>query len=146
MVSGFVPYEGFLILVVVVDEGGDSGLQFLGGAVDTASELFFGECCKPSLRRIEPTGRGGREAQVKARPSGQPVADPGGLMGSVVVQDQVNIQLGRYAGFYGTEEVAKLLGAMALLGLSDDLAGFCIQSGPQAGCAMADIPAKSKAR
>jgi hypothetical protein len=96
--------------------------------VDTASELFFGECCKPSLNQVEPTGRGGREVQVKARPSGQPVADPGGLMGSVVVQDRVNIQLGRYVGFDGAEERAKLLGAMALLGLSDDLAVFVFRA------------------
>ena len=114
--------------------------------MDTASELFFGDCCKPSLNQVEPTGRGGREVQVKAWPSGQPVADPGGLMGPVVVQDQVNIQLGRYVGFDGTEKFAKLLGAMALLGLSDDLAGFCIQGGKQAGCAMADIPTESKTR
>ncbi len=53
--------------------------------MDTAAELFFGECGKPSLNEVEPTGRSGREVQVKARPSGQPVADLGGLMSSVVV-------------------------------------------------------------
>ena len=64
--------------------------------MDTAAELFFGDCGKPSLDQVEPAGRGGREVQVKARPSGQPVADPGGLMGSVVVQNYVHIQFGRH--------------------------------------------------
>ena len=60
-------------------------------------------------------------------------------MGSVVVQDQVDVQLCRHVGFKGVEKAAKLLAAMPPLGLSDDLARLGIQSGEQTGCAMADI-------
>ena len=85
MVSGLVPDEGLWVLVVLLDEAADSVLQFLGGAMDTTPQLLVGECGKPSLDQVEPTGRGGSEVQVEARSFGQPVADERRLVRPVVV-------------------------------------------------------------
>jgi hypothetical protein len=48
---------------------------------------------------------------------------------SVVVHDEVNVQFFGHVLLDGVEEVAELLGAMALLVLADDLAGPGVQRG-----------------
>jgi hypothetical protein len=55
--------------------------------------LLVGERGKPSLDQIEPTGGRRREMKVKARSLCQPVANQRRFVGSVVVQNQVNIEL-----------------------------------------------------
>ncbi len=49
-----MPEEGFRVAVVVLDEVVDGGFDFLGGAVDAAAELAFGEQREPALDQIEP--------------------------------------------------------------------------------------------
>jgi hypothetical protein len=51
----------------------------------------------------------------------------------------VNIQFFGHVLLEGVEEAAELFGAMALLVLSDDSAGLCIQRGKQAGGAVPRI-------
>jgi hypothetical protein len=60
---------------------------------------------------------------------GQSVTDRLGLVGTVVVEDEVNVQLRGHVLFDGIEEVAKLAGAMPLLSLADDFAGAGVQDG-----------------
>jgi hypothetical protein len=124
---------------MVADEAADGVFQFPGGAVDAAAELLVGEQSEPAFDQVEPAGRSGSEVQVEARAFGQPVADQLRLVGAVVVQDQVNVQLGRHVAFDGVEEAAKLHGAMAALGLTDQGAGFSIQRGKQTGGAVTGI-------
>jgi hypothetical protein len=84
--------RGFGLLVVVVDVVSDGLFQFLGGAVNARSKLLFGEGGEPAFDQVEP-GRGSRrEVEMEARPLGQPVADQFGLVGAVVVQDQVDVE------------------------------------------------------
>ena len=78
-------------MVVVLDKAADGLLEFFGGAMDAAAQLFFGQCGEPSFHQIDPGGRSGREVQVEARPLGQPVTNQLRLMGSVVIQDQVHV-------------------------------------------------------
>jgi hypothetical protein len=66
---------------------------------------------------------------MEAGAFGQPVVNQLGLVCSVVVHDEVNVQFFGHVLLDGVEEVAELLGAMALLVLADDLAGLGIQRG-----------------
>jgi hypothetical protein len=54
LVCCFVPDEGLWVLVVVLDEGSDGVLEFSGGAVNAAPELFFGECGEAAFYQVEP--------------------------------------------------------------------------------------------
>jgi hypothetical protein len=49
-----MPDEGLWVAVVVLDEVVDGGFEFLGGAVDAATELAFGEQREPAFDQIEP--------------------------------------------------------------------------------------------
>ena len=119
MFCGFMPDEGFWILVVVLDEALEGSFQFFGGAMDAAPELLFSEQREAAFYQVEPTGRSGREVEMKAGPLYQPVTNQLCFMGAVVVQDQVHIQMVRHVGFDGVEEVTKLHGTMPTLGLAD---------------------------
>src|SRR5579859_7069269 len=105
--------------------------------MDAAPELLFGERSEPALDQVEPTGRSGSEVQMEAGPLSQPVANQFGLVGSVVIQNQMHLQLWRQVVLDGVEEGAELGGAVAAVRLADDLASFCIQGGEQAGGAVA---------
>ena len=99
VVGGLGPAEGLGIGVVRIDEGTDIMLELLGGPVDAAPELLFGEQGEEALDLIEPSiaarsirrhrhaghrparGRAGRgEVDVPTRRLGQPVADRLGLV------------------------------------------------------------------
>ena len=99
MIGGFVPYEGFWVLVVFLNEAANGGLQFLGRAMHATSQLLVGECGKPSLDQVEPTGRSRRKVQVKARPFHRPIANQLGFVRAVVIQDQMYVQLWRHVSF-----------------------------------------------
>ena len=83
LVCGFVPDEGFWILVVVSNVDADGLFQLFGRAMHAAAELFFREQSEPALDQIEPAGRGGREMQMEARSFHQPVANQLGFMRAV---------------------------------------------------------------
>jgi hypothetical protein len=52
--------------------------------------------------------RGRREVDVPARALGEPVADEFGLVSSGVVDDDMNVEVGRNVGLDGVEELAEL--------------------------------------
>ena len=64
---------------------------------------------------------------VKARASSKPGADSCGLVGPVVVHDQVNVQISRDVLLDGVQEAQKLGRPMSRLGLSDDLSGSDVE-------------------
>src|SRR5271168_4942540 len=77
--------------------------------------------------------------QMKAWPFRQPVADQLRFVSSVVIQNQVDIQLWRHILFHGVEEGAEFYAAMAALGLADQCSRPGIQGGKQAGSAVARV-------
>src|ERR1700676_1662459 len=101
----------------MVDVAADGLFQLGSRAMDATPKLFFSECCEPAFDQVEPTGGGRREVQMEAGPLGQPCADQFGLVGSVVVQNQMHVQLRRHVLLDGIEEGAKLGGAVAAVGL-----------------------------
>jgi len=71
--------------------------EFLHDVERAATKALLGQISKPAFDPIEPgTGRG-RKVQVKARVATQPTLNPGMLMGAVIVDDQVQVQLARSA-------------------------------------------------
>ena len=74
---------------VVLDRGDQ-----VGDAVeDAAADRLVGELAEPALDEVEPRARGRGEVQVEARVLGKPGVDVGVLVGAVVVDDQVQLEL-----------------------------------------------------
>lgn len=75
--------------------------------MDPPPQLLFGKFCEPSLNQIEPAGGSGRKVQVVTRSFGQPVSNQRRFVGSVVIQNQVYVEVGGDVGFDGVEKVAE---------------------------------------
>ena len=67
------------------------------GRVAAAANAVFSVFRKETFDEIEPTGAGRREVGAEAWMARQPVLHFGGLVRSVVVDDQVNLQVQRNA-------------------------------------------------
>ena len=106
----------------------DGGFQFPGAPMHAGPQLFFGKQGEPAFHLLQPGGAGGREMQMEAGPLGQPSADPRGLVGGVVVHDEMDVQVLRHGCFNGVEEIAELHGAMAALALTNHLAALDVQA------------------
>ena len=63
--------------------------------MDAAPDLLVGQQPEPALDLVEPGGAGGCEMGLPARPFGEPVADRLGLVGTVVVHDDVDVEISR---------------------------------------------------
>ena len=139
MVGGFGPDEGFRILVVVVDEMADGVLQLQRAAMNAAAKLFLRQLGEPAFDQIQPGGRGGSEVQVEARALGQPTANELSFVRAIVVQDEMHIEVWGDVALDGIEEAAELTGAMPAMHLAEHLAAGYVESGEQAGGAVANV-------
>lgn len=74
-----------------------------------------------------------------ARPLGEPCFDFGVLVGGIVVDDEMDIEIVGHVGIDMAQEGEKFLVPMALLALTDDLAASDVQGGEQCGGAMSDV-------
>jgi hypothetical protein len=88
---------------------------------------------------VEPGGIGGREVNVPTRTAGEPSSDLGMLVGGVVVDDEMDVELGWHVGLDVTQEGEELLMAMAGFALGDDRTVKHIEGGEQRGCAMSPV-------
>src|SRR5580700_2369344 len=125
--------------VVVFEVRADGVLQFAGAAVNPAAQLPFGEQRKPALDQVEPGAAGRSEVQMEARMAQEPALDGRGLMGAVIIEDQVQLQFIRHRGVDGGKEAAKLDRAMALMELTDHGAGLSVERGEQVDGAVAQV-------
>ena len=76
---------------------------------------------------------------VPARALGQPVADRLGLVGGVVVHDQMDIEVGRHAGLDLVEELPELAGAVLRVATADHRAGGDVQRREERGGAVPGV-------
>ena len=119
------------IFVVLGDEPVDGGLQLDDGVEDAAFQASFGELGEEALDGVEPgTGRG-HEVKGEALMPGEPGADLGVLVSSVIVEDHVDRLIGRDGGLYGVEEADELLMAVTLHVAAKDSSVEDIQRGEQ---------------
>src|ERR1700761_6050796 len=76
---------------------------------------------------------------MPARPLGQPISDQGGLMGGVVVPDQMHIEADRHVGLDFIEELAEFGSAMTRIALTDDFSRCNVERSEQRRRAMPDV-------
>ena len=91
LVRGSGPKEGLGMLVVHLDVLADGRFQFFHAAEDAPSNALVGDLGKPALHQVDPRGVGGREVEMKSGALRKPVPDERGLMGAVVIQDDVRV-------------------------------------------------------
>ena len=96
------------VVVGDVDVAQDGVLEFAGAAKDTASELFLGKGSEPALDEVEPGRTGWGEVEVKARSLEKPTLDDLGLVGLIVVEDEVDVEIAGDGSINGVEEFSKL--------------------------------------
>ena len=80
---------------------------------DAAAKSLLGELPKPALDEFQPGAAGGDEAQMEARMLGKPGSDACVLVGLVVVEDQMQVELGWELAIEGAQELEELLLAVA---------------------------------
>src|SRR3981081_395051 len=80
---------------------------------------------------------------MEARMAQEPALDGRGLMGAVIIEDQVQLQFARHCGVDGCKEAAKLDRAVALMELTDHGAGPGVERGEQVDGAMAQVVRRS---
>ena len=129
--DGGAPHEWLRVGVVVGQVVFDGRDQFLHAAKDAAAKALLRQLAEPALDEVEPRGTGGREVQLEARVGGQPLANRFMLVGSVVVQDDVQGEVGRERTVETPQELQEFLMSMTPVALADDLAGQHVQRGEQ---------------
>ena len=77
--------------------------------------------------------------EMVAGPVGEPVLDAGVLVGAIVVDDEVDVEVRRHVGIDVLEEAQELLVAVSRPALGEDPAGGNIQGSEEGGGAVADV-------
>src|SRR5262249_20935000 len=110
-----------------------------GGVEGVWRDSGLGEEGEEGLVLVEPGRIGGREVNVVTRRAGESRSDLVMLVGGVVVDDEVDVELGWHVGLDVTQEGEELLMTMAGVALSDDRAIEHVEGGEQGGRAMAPV-------
>src|SRR5207247_10902047 len=92
-----------------------------------AAYPLLGQLCEPALDQVQPGGVGGREVEVEAGMPDQPLLDGWRLVGRVVVEDQVEVELLRHRLVARLQEVAERAPPMPSMELADHLAAGHIE-------------------
>ena len=109
------PDEWLGVVIVVLNEGSDIGLELIDAAMDAALDLLVGEQREPAFDLVEPGGAGRREVEVVARVAGEPGFDGRRFVGGVVVEHQMDVEIGRHGLLDLRQEFAEFDRAVALV-------------------------------
>ena len=90
------PDERLGVGIVGLNESGDIGFELLDTAMDAALDLLVGEQREPAFDLIKPGGAGRRKMHVIARVAGEPGFDGRRLVGGVIVEHQMDVEIGRH--------------------------------------------------
>jgi len=131
VVCALRPNKGLGRVIVVVDELGNGGFQGRNTAVNASLDLACGQLCEEAFDLVEPGGPRWGQVSMPVGPLGEPVADPVGLMGGVIVHDDMNIEVLRYGSLDPIEEPPELGRAMSPIALADDPPGSDVEGGEQ---------------
>jgi hypothetical protein len=133
---GLPIHAGLPPSVASADEAIDFFDKVGGGLEGATTDDALGDEGEEAFDLVEPGGIGGREVNVPTRTAGEPSSDLGMLVGGVVVDDEMDVELGRHIGLDVAQEGEELLMAMAGFALGDDRAVEHIKVGEQRGCAV----------
>src|SRR3954468_4214354 len=111
------PVERWWIAVVRPDVVMDGADQVAHAAERAAPNAFAGDLGEPAFDLVEPRRTGGREVQTIARARGQPLLHLWMLVGSVIIEHQVDVQSGINGLVNATEEAQELLVTVAGMAL-----------------------------
>ncbi len=101
----------------MLGEGFDLLGQIANASERASPNRARGDDVEPDLDLIEPRRVRRRVVDVKARPGCEPSSNLVVLVGRIVVDDEMNVQLLRDGGFDVAQELEELLVAMTLLAL-----------------------------
>jgi hypothetical protein len=135
-ISSLGPDEGLWVGIVDLNECGDVGFEIVDAAMDAALDLLVGEEGEPAFDLVQPGGAGRGEVEVIARVAGEPCFDGRGLVGGVIVEHKMDVEVGRHGLLDLGQELAEFDRAVTLVAAGDDVAGGDIQSGEQRGDAV----------
>ncbi len=107
-------------MVVVLDELLDAGDQIAYAAETAAANCLLCNQPEPALHLIEPASIGRRGMDVKAGPLRQPQTHLGMLVGGVVVDNQMHVEIFGDRLVDALEKAEKLLMAVPRLALGED--------------------------
>jgi hypothetical protein len=111
-----------------------------------AAQLAFGELGEPALDEVQPRRAGRREVQLKARMGGQPALDRRCLVGGVVVEHEVHVELGWHLVVDRLQEPLELERAVTGVQRADHLAAGRVERGEQARSAVALVVVRAALR
>src|SRR6478752_6159077 len=80
--------------IVVVEIVHDGLLQFVDALEDAAADAFSGDPGKEALDHDEPRAGRRREVQMEARMPLEPALYRGGLVGGIIIDDQMQVSTG----------------------------------------------------
>jgi len=110
----------------------------LGHAREHATtQALHRDVAKGALHHVQPRGRSGREMHVKMWPFGEPLLHGRMLVGGLIVDDQMQLFLGRRLALDLPQKLQPLYMTVTLLALSDDLVIQYVERREQHGRAVA---------
>ena len=95
------PDERVGVVAPGVEEVLNGGHEIGHAGEDAAAQSLLGELPKPALDEVQPRAAGGGEVEMEARMLGKPGSDACVLVGLVVVEDQMQVELGRELAIEG---------------------------------------------
>jgi hypothetical protein len=108
--------------------GADEVVDFfdeVGGGIErAATDNALSDVGEEPFDLVEPGGVGRREVNVPTRTACEPSSDLGMLVGGVVVDDEMDVELGWHVGLDVTQEGEELLMAMVGFALGDERRAF----------------------
>ena len=127
--GGCRPDEGGCFGIVGLDEGIDLGDEILGTDERAAADLTLGDEAEPAFDLVEPGGIGWREVDMEPGSLGQPGTGLWMFVGGIVVDHEMDIEIGWHVGVDMTEETQEFLVPMMGLALSEHLAVGDVEGG-----------------
>src|ERR1700690_1908028 len=100
---------------MAVDVSTDGQDEFFQIAKNAAPQPVLREIAEEALHHVQPRRAGGGEVHMKTRVPGQPALYLGVFMGSVVVADQVQVEMGGHALVELAQKLEPFLVPMPLL-------------------------------
>src|SRR6202040_2088051 len=95
-------------------------LQFVDALEDAAADAFSGDLGKEALDHVEPRAGRRREVQMKARMPLEPALYRGGLVGGIIIDDQMQVEIGQRPLVDGLEKAEELAMPVAGHAFADD--------------------------
>ena len=108
LASGLCPDEGFWAGVMVVEIVHDGGFEIGDALEDAAPDTLAGDLGEEALDHVEPRRGGRNEVQVEAWMALEPARHGRCLMGGVVVEDEVQVELCRGLAAVAPSAIASL--------------------------------------